>query len=316
MRDAAGSAAPASGDETTRPALIAGVACYTLWGLMPLLYQLMSRGGADAGEMTAHRALWSVLWAGLLVLLAKQGGQVWRVLRQPRTVALLTLTSLLIGANWVLFVWAVSSGRTLEASLGYYINPLLNVLLGVVVLRERLRPAQVAATLIAAAGVAVLASGGAAFWVSLTLAVGFAVYGLVRKLTSAAALEGLAVETAVLAPVAAAYLLWLGGTGGAAFGSSAWLSVGLALSGAATVAPLFLFNAAARGLRYSTLGIVQYLGPTIQFVLAAALFGEQVTRAHAGAFGAIWLACAIYAADALRAARRAINERSPPALPE
>ncbi len=295
-----------------RRAFAQAVGAYSLWGLMPLYIRAV--GAAPPLELVAHRVLWSLALLGVLVTWLKRGAAL-RAALAPGTLVALAASSVLIAVNWLVYVWAVSRGHVLEASLGYYLNPLLSVVLGVAVLRERLRRGQVLATLIAAGGVAVLAAGSAEFWVSVTLALSFGLYGLLRKLTPAAALEGLAVETAVLAPVAAGYLLWLGGAGSTAFGSSPWLSVGLALSGAVTVAPLFLFNAAARGLRYSTLGIVQFLGPTIQFVLAATLFGEAVTRAHALAFGAIWLACAIYAADALRSAR-AVNPRPFPPPPE
>ena len=288
-----------------RRALVQAVGAYLLWGFLPLYFRAL--GAVPPFEIVAQRILWSLLLLVGLVFALRRTAP-FRAAFRPATLRPLAASAVLIAVNWLVYIWAVAHGHVLEASLGYYLNPLLNVLLGVVVLRERLTAAQVAATLLAAAGVGVLALGTGAIWVSLTLGASFALYGLVRKMTPVEALEGLAIETALLAPLAAAFALWLAATDRAVFGEGALLSLGVVLSGAVTVAPLLLFNAAARRLRYSTIGILQYLAPTIQFLLAALLFGEEVTRAHAIAFGAIWLALAIYAVDALRSARRGAAE--------
>ncbi len=297
--------APASAiaSNATRPALIAGVACYTLWGLMPLLYQLMARFGADAGEMTAHRALWSVLWAGLLVLLARQGAQVWRVLRQPRMLALLTLTSLLIGANWVLFVWAVSNGRTLEASLGYYINPLMNMAAGALLFRERIDRFGIAAIVFAAIGVVLqtLALGHPP-WISLTLATTFCLYGIVRKRIAVDAQSGLFVECLVLTVPGIVWVWWLEASGRGHFSDGWEIALLLSLSGPATVAPLALFAWAARRLPLSTMGFIQYIGPTLNFAIGLAA-GEVFTPLRAASFVFIWAGVAVFAAGAWRRTR-------------
>jgi chloramphenicol-sensitive protein RarD len=290
-------------DISARPALIAGIACYTLWGLMPLLYQLMARFGADAGEMTAHRALWSVLWAGLLVLLARQGGQVWRVLRQPRTVALLTLTSVLIGFNWVLFVWAVSNGRTLEASLGYYINPLLNMAAGAVIFRERIDRFGVIAVGFAIVGVALQTVAlGHPPWISLTLAGTFCVYGILRKRIDADAQTGLFVECLVLTLPGIVWVAALEASGAGHFRDGPVIALLLALSGPATVAPLALFAWAARRLPLSTMGFIQYIGPTLNFAIGLAA-GEAFTPLRAASFAFIWAGVAVFAFGAWRRTR-------------
>lgn len=296
-------ASDASPAASARPALIAGVACYTLWGLMPLLYQLTARFGAEAGEMTAHRALWSVLWAGLLVVLARQGGQVWRVLRQPRTVALLTLTSLLIGANWVLFVWAVSNGRTLEASLGYYINPLMNMAAGALLFRERIDRFGAAAVGFAAVGVVLqtLALGHPP-WISLTLAITFCIYGIVRKRIAADAQTGLFVECLVLTLPGIVWVGWLEASGQGHFRDGWEIGLLLALSGPATVAPLVLFAWAARRLPLSTMGFIQYIGPTLNFAIGLAA-GEVFTELRALSFAFIWAGVAVFAFGAWRRTR-------------
>jgi chloramphenicol-sensitive protein RarD len=181
----------AQGGSETRTALITGVACYTIWGLLPVLYLVSTALGVGAIEMVAHRALWAVLWAGALVLLAKQAPQVGRVLRNPRTVALLTLTGVLIGFNWLIFVWAISNGRTLEAGFAYYINPLLNMAAGAMFFRERIDRWGALAIGLAGAGVLIqMAAIGEPPWISLSLAVLFCTYGILRKRVDADAQTG------------------------------------------------------------------------------------------------------------------------------
>jgi chloramphenicol-sensitive protein RarD len=217
---------------------------------------------------------------------------------------LLVLTSVLIGINWLLYVYAVTSGHILAASLGYYLNPLANVLLGRFVLKERLSWIQWTAIGIAAAGIAVLAAGALDhLWISLVLCVSFATYGLLRKITSVDSVAGLAIETTLLAPLALLWLVWTMAAGLPAFGTTASQGALLALAGVVSTTPLLLFTAAARRLRYSSLGMLQFLAPTLQFLLAVFVYGEAFTSAHAIAFGAIWTALLLYVIGLARAPR-------------
>ncbi len=288
-----------------RAGLMLGVAAYLLWGVMPLYFKALAHVGPV--EIVAHRIVWSLVFLAVLIVLWRRWPATRAALANPRALGLLALTAALIAANWLIYVYAVVSGHVLESSLGYYLNPLVNVLLGVLLLKERLGRLQVAATLLAGAGVLVLAAGaGAGLWISLALAGTFAGYGFLRKIAPVDALEGLSIETVILAPVALGWLLWLEGTGAGGFlASGPTTALLLALGGAVTAVPLLLFTAAARRLPYSTLGFLQYLAPSLQFLLAVLAFGEPLTRAHAICFGAIWTALALFTFDGLRAARRA-----------
>jgi chloramphenicol-sensitive protein RarD len=283
------------------PGLFLGVGAYLLWGLMPLYLRLLK--DVPATQLLAHRVLWSAV---LLLVVAGVFGRL-RTIRAAatgRTLLLLTASAVLIAVNWLVYIWAVQSNRVLDASLGYFINPLVNVALGMAVLGERIRPVQGFAVALAAAGVAVMAlGGGGGLWISLTLALSFGVYGLIRKTVAIDALGGLLVETLVLAPVAAVVLFLASAAGEAAFGNTARIDWLLVLAGAVTAAPLLLFAAAARRLRYATLGLLQYIGPTIQFGLAVFLFGERLRLTHIVTFGLIWAGCAIYGWDSWRGSR-------------
>jgi chloramphenicol-sensitive protein RarD len=218
----------------------------------------------------------------------------------------------LIAVNWLVYVYAVVSGQILAGSLGYYLNPLMNVLLGRFILKERQSRLQWTAVAIAAVGISALAIEAMShLWISLVLCVSFATYGLLRKIVSVGAVEGLAVETALLSPLAAGWLLWTFIAGTAIFGSSNSEAALLALSGIVTMIPLLLFTAAARRLRYSALGMLQFLAPTLQFLLAVAVYGEAFTTAHAVAFTGIWIALLLYV-GALRRDQRSTT----PAIPE
>jgi chloramphenicol-sensitive protein RarD len=224
---------------------------------------------------------------------------------------ILFVTAALIAANWLIWIWAVMNGHVLEGSLGYYLNPLVNVLLGVVMLGERLSPARVFAVLLAAAGVAVLAlRAGDGLWISLSLAVSFALYGYLRKVTPVDALEGLTLETAILTPIALGWIWWLNRSGHGGLAADKPTIGLLVLAGAVTAVPLLLFTAAAKRLPYSTLGFLQYIAPSIQFALAVLVFGEHLSTAHIICFGAIWTALAIFAADGWRLGRVAARERA------
>lgn len=271
------------------------VAAYTAWGLFPAWWKQLAHVSSTA--IIAHRVLWSFVVVIGLIALSRRWSEVGRALRNRRALAVLGITTALISSNWLLFIWAVNSGRVTEASLGYYINPLVNVLLARLVLGERLRPLQIAAVVLATAGVIWLALGvGAMPWVSLSLATTFGLYGLLRKRAPVEPLTGLAVETGIAAPVALAWLAFaeagsplLGGTGRDAFF--------LLGSGVATALPLLWFAMGARRLRYSTMGIIQYLAPTGQLALAVLAYGEPFTPRHALTFALIWSAIVLYAVD-------------------
>lgn len=279
-----------------------GLGAYLIWGFLPLYFLLLA--GVTAGEIVADRVVWSlVLLIGILAV-AGRFGKLLAVLRNPRTLGLLTISAALISVNWLIYIWAVQNGHVLAASLGYFLNPLVNVLLGVVVLGERLKRTQMAAVALAAAGVAVLASGaGTGLWISLSLAFSFGLYGLVRKVAPVESLEGLTVETALLTPFALAYMAWLASNDALIFGDAPGLTALLVLAGAVTAVPLLLFAGAARRLPYSTLGLLQYLAPTLQFLLAITVFGESMTTAHIVCFALIWSGLALYVLSSVRKPR-------------
>jgi len=295
----------------SRAGLIFGLGAYTLWGFMPLYFKLLTP--VSPTEIVAHRIVWSLLFLAGLVTLWRRWPAIRAAIGSARVMMILVVTAGLIAANWLIFIWAVVRGHVLEASLGYYLNPLVNVLLGVVLLKERLSRFQLAAVLLAGAGVAVLAAGAAhGLWISLTLAASFGLYGFIRKIAPVDALEGLAIETAILAPVSLAWILWLQQLGAGGFAAfTPTINVLLVVGGAVTAIPLLLFTAAARRLPYSTLGFLQYIAPSLQFLLAVLAFGEPFTRAHAICFAAIWAALAIFAVEGFRLGRaraRAIEE--------
>lgn len=303
---------PASANTAVDPAragLLFGLLAYGLWGVLPIYFKQIDQ--VSPLDIVAHRILWSLLFLAILVAATRGWGKVLTGLRDRKTVALLLATSVLIAINWLLYVYAVVSGHILAGSLGYYLNPLMNVVLGRFILKERLTRLQWAAVAVAAAGVSVLAAGaGTTLWISLTLCVTFATYGLLRKIAAVDSIAGLSIETAILFPLAAGWLLFGLGAGWPVLGSTpqeGWL---LALSGIVSTTPLLLFTAAARRLRYSTLGMLQFIAPTLQFVLAVAIYGEALTTAHAIAFGAIWTALLLYTTSLvrdLRAQRSAIS---------
>ncbi len=297
-------------DQSTRRAgFLLGLGAYLAWGVLPLYFKLLAL--VPPVEIVANRILWSLIFLGLLVTLWRRWGLIRAALSAGRILVTLTITAALIGTNWLIYIWAVVHGHVLETSLGYYLNPLFNVLLGVALLKERLSKGQLGAVLLAAAGVALLAWGAASgLWISLSLAVSFGLYGFIRKIAPVDALEGLSVETALLAPASLAYLFWAhpGPAGLAAFGP--WLTFLLILGGAITAVPLLLFNAAAKRLPFSTLGFLQYVAPSLQFLLAVLVFGEAFTLVHALCFGAIWTALAIFAGEGLRLGRARAREAS------
>jgi chloramphenicol-sensitive protein RarD len=272
-------------------------AAYATWGLFPIYFRLLA--GVPAREILAHRIVWSAAFLVALLSALRQWRDVARALRTPGALRTLAATALLISSNWLVYIWAVNSGRVLDASLGYFVNPLVTVLLGVAFLRDRLSAAQKVAVAIAAAGVGVLVvSTGRVPWIAMALALTFGLYGLLRKRLQVDALSGLFAEVALLAPAALLYLGWIAAHDGSHFRASARVTALLAASGVVTAIPLLWFAAGVQRLRLSTVGVLQYLNPTIQFAIAVFAFREPFTRATAVAFACIWTSLAIYTADA------------------
>ncbi|MGV8039228.1 MAG: EamA family transporter RarD [Thermoanaerobaculaceae bacterium] len=296
-----------------RSGVVCAVAAFLMWGLFPLYWKPLA--AVPAIEVVAHRTFWGMLSVAVWVTLRGRWAAVSAVIRSPRTLAVLAGTAALIGFNWLLYIWAVTHDHVMESSLGYFINPLVNVLLGVVVLRERLGRLQTAAVALAGVGVAVLAVGYGRFpWIALGLATSFALYGLARKTVAADAVIGLLVETSLLAPFAAAFLLAREHAGAGAFGhSGVWPTALLLLAGPVTAVPLVLFTEGARRLPLSTVGLFQYISPSCQFLLAVLVYREPFTASHAATFGCIWAALALLTWD-LRRHLRALPPVEPEAL--
>ena len=290
-------------------ALYAALA-YGTWGLLPVYWKAL--GGVPLLEVLAHRVVGTVLFTALLLTALRQLPELSAALRSPRERLSLLAGGVLIAINWGVFIWAVGAGRIIETSLGYYLNPIVNVLLGTLLLHERLRRAQWIAVVLAGLGVLVmLVSHGRLPWIALTLAVSFGLYGLMHKLTSVRPIAALAIETGVLAPAALAYLaLATEPLGGALLTVGPLQQTLLVLAGPVTALPLLWFASAARRLRLSTLGLFQYLAPTLALLLAVFLYGEPFTRAHGIAFVLIWSALALYSADALQASRSILSRSS------
>ncbi|MDO7927189.1 EamA family transporter RarD [Pseudomonas sp. KFB-139] len=287
-----------------RRGYILGLSAYIIWGLFPMYFKLLA--AVPALEIIIHRAIWSALFGSLLLLVWKHPGW-WRELREnPGRLAVLALSGSLIACNWMVYVWAVNNGRMVEASLGYYINPLVNVLLGMLLLGERLRRLQWLAVLLAAAGVAQQVwHVGNLPWVSLLLPLTFGFYGLIRKKAPVAALPGLVVETWMLVPLALAWLLLtpMAQTAQPEFWTTSQ-AIWLAAAGPVTLIPLVCFNAAARHLPYTTLGFLQYIAPTLVLALAVLLYGEHLNTSTIITFVCIWIGLAIYSIDAWLNLRR------------
>lgn len=283
--------------------MVFGLAAYLWWGLVPIYFKAVAH--VPAMEVLAHRIIWSIVLLTILMRVYGRWAAALAVLRDRGTLLTLCGSTTLLACNWFTFIWAVANDQVREASLGYFINPLVSVMLGFVFLRERLRRWQMVSVALAAVAVLLLAySYGKPPWVALILAGSFGLYGLLRKTARADSLVGLSVETMILGPIAAAYLGYLLVSGNAVFGS---LSLGtdglLALGGVVTAVPLLWFANAARRLRLATMGFLQYIAPSMQLTLAVVAFGEAFTRAHTVTFGLIWAALAIYSVDTFRASR-------------
>jgi len=277
--------------------VLAAAFAFVAWGLLPVYWKAMA--AAPAFEIICHRVVWSLGCTALLLLPRGGLAEVRAALASPRDLRLLTVSSSIIGINWFLYVWSVNSGQVLEASLGYYLNPLVNVIFGVLFFRDRLRPIQVLAVALAAAGVAVrIIALGRPPWLALGMALTFGLYGMVRKLMRVDALPGLFVETGVLTLPAAGYLAWLWLHGQGAFlRLGAGMDLLLAGAGAVTTLPLLAFTFGARRITLTTLGVVQYLSPTGMFLLGVLAYGEPFGPSHAITFGLIWAGVILYTAE-------------------
>lgn len=282
-----------------------GFGAYVLWGLLPVYWKLL--GHVLPLEVLVHRMLWSLVFVLIILAMRRQWGWIKVIRQRPRYALIFLVTALLISFNWLTYIWAVNNDFILEASLGYFINPLINVVLGVIFLKERLRPAQTAAILLAGSGVVYLTLNYGAFpWIALILAFSFGFYGLARKIAPLGSIEGLATETAILLLPALGVMLYFERSGQAAFlHSSASTSGLLILSGAITAVPLLLFSASARCITLVALGILQYIAPTLQFLIGIAVYGEPFNRTRFFGFCIIWMALAIFTIESIVQSRRA-----------
>ena len=277
---------------------------YVIWGLLPIYWRALAT--VTPGEILVHRILWSLVVCLLLLALRKNWGWLRDGLRNPAGFRVSVITAVLLAINWLVYIWAANSGHLVEASLGYFITPLISVLLGVVILRERLRIGQLAAILVAALGVIYLIiNAGGLLWISFSLALSFGIYGLLRKTSKLGSLEGLSIEMIILTLPAAVFLLLLAGRGESAFVTQSWtVTLLLALTGVLTAGPLLLFAAGARLVPLTALGILQYVTPTLQFLIGVLIYGEAFTRTRLVGFSIIWGALAIYTAEIFLTRRR------------
>jgi len=287
-----------------RTGTLAAVGAYALWGVFPIYWKTIQH--VPAFEILCHRMAWSFVFAVAMLTWKRHWEWLHQVKQRPATLLLFLGTASLLALNWFIYIWAVNNGHIVDASLGYFINPLLSVLLGVVFLRERLRAWQWIPVGIAAAAVTYLTVSYGVFpWIALTLAATFGLYGLLRKTAPFEALEGLLLETAYMLAPALAYLLYLEGTGVAAFGhATVTTNVLLALSGVASALPLALFAYGARRIMLATVGILQYIAPTGQFLLGVLVYGEVFEGARVIGFIVIWVALIMYSVEGVVAARR------------
>lgn len=280
--------------------LAAGIGAFSIWGLSPIYWKMLRT--VPALEIISHRIIWSFLFLVSIILLRRRGRELMRTFHDPRTLAIFLLTALLVAGNWLLYVWSVNNGHVLEASLGYYINPLVNVLLGTIFLKERFHALQIVAVLMAGSGVLYLTLAYGDFpWIALTLAFSFGSYGLIRKVTAVGALIGLAIETLMLAVPAVGYVVWLKFQHTGMFLANGPSMDFLLLGGGlVTAMPLLLFTTSARLIRLSTLGFLQYIAPTGMFLLGVLVYGEPFQKQQGVTFALIWAALALYTLESLR----------------
>jgi chloramphenicol-sensitive protein RarD len=302
------------GDPQHTSAFIAAVASFATWGLVPIYWKLLSR--VPALEILAHRFVWTIVFLGLLLSWQERWREVIGSLRRRRSALFCLGSGIMVGLNWLLFIWAVNIGHVLETSLGYFMTPIVNVLLGAFILRERLSAWQTASILIALVAVSILAFGYGHFpWIAVGLCTSFGLYGLLRKQSGTAAIPGLFLETLFLLPLALVYLVILVNRGALTFGPSHLaLSAILTTSGIVTAVPLIWFGYAARHLRLVTIGFLQYLSPSISFILGLFVYHETFTRQHFITFLLIWFALVLVSAEAVlrwRTSKRVAAEAPP-----
>lgn len=295
---------PAATPENTRTGIIAGISAYVIWGVVPIFFKQIAE--IPAVEIIAHRVVWAMLLMTALIGFGRGFGDALRIARQPAQLARIALASALVISNWLTFVWGVNNGHIVETSLGYFILPLLNVALGVLVLKERMRPLQWLAVLCAAIGVAIEATrAGGLPWIALVLAGTFGIYGLLRKQLPLDAASGLFLETVCMLPLALAWLGWLAYSGQGHFGGSGALSASdlyLIATGPVTAIPLLLFAIAARRLPLSMMAFLQYLAPTLAFLIGVLVYHEALDTQRMLSLAAIWAGLAVYSVDLLKAA--------------
>lgn len=293
----------ATDSATVRRGFLAALGAYCLWGALPLFYKWF--GDVPAQEILAHRVLWSFVITGAAIALMGRGGQVWTILASRRGRRAFAASGLAIAINWGVYIWSVANARIVEASMGYYIQPLVSVVLGALVLRESLSRRQGVAVALVILGVAVMvAAEGRLPWIALVLAASFGAYGLLRKVAPAESLVGLFIETMLVTPLALGYLAFITSEGSSHFTDSVPMATMLLLTGPATAVPLLLFAFGARRLRLATVGLMMYLNPTLQMLIAVLVFGEAFTGAHAATFACIWAGILVYSIDPRALARR------------
>ncbi len=286
--------------------LLFGVASYVLWGLFPLYWPLLQP--ASPLEIVSHRAVWTLVFCLIVLAVAKQLHSTIAIVKRPKIMAGLFLTTILVSINWLTYIWATNNGHVVEAALGYYINPLIIIAFGVLLLREKMRPLQWLAVGIAAIGVTILTIDyGRLPWVAISLALSWGTYGLVKKKLNLGALDGLAIETLISLIPYVGYLIYLGSQGTGQFGQSPGLTILLISAGAVTAIPLLLFNGSTTRLPYSTIGLLQYITPTIQFSIGVWVRHEDMPAARWIGFLVIWLALAALATDLVRSSRAVDN---------
>lgn len=292
-------------DNRTRSGLLQAIAAYIIWGFMPLFFKQLV--DIHSLVVVAHRTIWAVILLIIILVIIKRLPEYKIVFTTPKLLRALILSSLLIATNWLVYIWSVQNDHILAASLGYYLNPLLNVVLGFFILKERLNRWQILAVLLALAGVLVLATGSlSTLWISLILAATFGCYGLVRKLTPIGSIPGLAAETTMLMPIGICFLLYTQFAGGFnGMGYSTKTDIFLILGGTMTAIPLLFFAAATKKLSYTTLGFIQYIGPSIQLLLAIFLYNEPLTLPYAICFALIWIALAVYSINGYMLSKKA-----------
>ena len=301
---------PKTAAEDMRDGIVCALIAYFVWGILPVYFKLV--GTVAPLEVLAHRVIWAVPFGALIVIARRQGGEILGALRNARMLGFLCISAVMIAVNWFIYIVAVQQDQIFQASLGYYINPLMYVVVGVAFLGEKLRRFQMIAVVLATTGVLVLTVSGGEFpWIALSLAVLFTIYGVIRKHIAIGGMPGLFVETIVLFPLAAIYWIWLAKSGEAAFTpSEPGLAGLLMLAGPLTVLPLLFFALAARRLPLSLIGFLQFIAPTLQFVMGL-LYGEVLTTAHVICFGLIWTAVAFFISDAWRQSMNSAHPELP-----